>query len=113
MFFVISVNSYKLYILVRTHRDRVGSTWVRAHRWIDGQMGEIVPGEIIGRSVAVLLVWVITQTVVRPGPTAGRKDTIVNTEPSKVPISTCVSIKHDSPKRQHGGRRSRRERERE
>jgi hypothetical protein len=36
-------------------------------------MGVIVPGEIEGRSVAVLLVWVITQTAVKSGPAAGRK----------------------------------------
>ena len=58
-------------------------------------MGEKIPGEIVGRSasVAVLIVWVITQTAAGPGPTAGRKKCNKNTEPSKVPISTYVSIK--------------------
>ena len=58
-------------------------------------MGEKIPGGIVGRSasVAVLLVWVITQTA--PGPTAGRRKCNKSAEPSKVPISTYVPIKLD------------------
>lgn len=52
--------------------------------------------------MAVLLVWVITRRR-RLDREPGERDAIIETEPSKVAISTYVSMKNDSPKRQHGG----------
>lgn len=52
--------------------------------------------------MAVLLVWVITRRR-RLDREPGERDAIIETEPSKVGISTYVSMRNDSPKRQHGG----------
>jgi hypothetical protein len=67
-------------------------------------MGVIVPGEIEGRSVAVLLVWVITQTAVKSGPAAGRKG---------ASFYLCVHEIMTHLNASTGGRKSKREMERE